>query len=68
MMAYIDWDFEKVRRTDAQVKRQLENDGKEATRRGMGGYFEASRRGHEGSRSTLFLNIINLVTFTVVNS
>ena len=35
-MAYIDWDFEEVRRTDAQVKRQLENDGKEATRRGMG--------------------------------
>jgi hypothetical protein len=36
MMAYIDWDFEEVRRTDARVKRQLENAGKEATRRGIG--------------------------------
>ncbi|KAJ3453255.1 hypothetical protein MRS44_017502 [Fusarium solani] len=39
MMAYIDWDYEEIRRTDAQVQQQLGNNSKEKSRRGMAEIF-----------------------------
>ena len=36
MMAYIDWDIAEAGRVDEEVKRRMQNDPDEATRRGMG--------------------------------
>lgn len=40
MMAYIDWDIAEVKRVDQQVQQRMENDPREATRRGMGDIWQ----------------------------
>jgi hypothetical protein len=39
MIAYIDWDYEEVRRTDTQAQQQLGNNSKEKSRRGIAEIF-----------------------------